>query len=313
MYTIKHLAQDFQVIEHIRPLKEGSTYQLCKLTKTDMPTIDAILRIAKQLNIKESDIQFGGIKDRKAVTTQYITLPHFVTPKRFSHEKIQLEHIGNTQERMHSKCIIENEFIIRIRNVQKDQITKKKTIINTFGTQRFSKNNVEVAIALLQRNFRQATHLIFSNQNQNRFEKKARERLEKEPTNYIQALKELPQTQLKLYISAYQSFIWNHIVQTLVKEKKPLPDFLPLIGFDIEQDSIFETYIQPILERDRIDTRQFIFREIPYLTAETILRKTQVPLNDFAILQEHDDGITVTFKLPRGSYATEAIDQLLKK
>ena len=58
-------------------------YLVCLLVKRNWDTLLATRRISKQLGISERRIQFAGIKDKKAVTAQHISI------ENISHEKVK--------------------------------------------------------------------------------------------------------------------------------------------------------------------------------------------------------------------------------
>src|SRR3989338_8877930 len=55
-------------------VQEQGTYFLYLLKKENMTTKLALQKIAREFRIKESEIGYAGLKDKFAVTEQYITL-----------------------------------------------------------------------------------------------------------------------------------------------------------------------------------------------------------------------------------------------
>ena len=67
---------DFQVNEHLGFETDGEGAHLwVQLRKTDCNTIDVITSMAGILGVAEKDIGYSGLKDKHAVTTQWISVP----------------------------------------------------------------------------------------------------------------------------------------------------------------------------------------------------------------------------------------------
>src|SRR3989338_9232791 len=74
-YVIKHRPEDFYVeeISNVRVLDNGP-YILCTLKKTDFDQQKALRTIADSLKIPLKNIGFAGTKDKKAITSQLISI-----------------------------------------------------------------------------------------------------------------------------------------------------------------------------------------------------------------------------------------------
>ncbi|WP_456466043.1 tRNA pseudouridine(13) synthase TruD [Persephonella sp.] len=163
---IKKKPSDFIVEEVLpfKPLNKGS-YKLFRLKKSNLSTIQVIRFLSKLLGVKPSQIGFAGLKDKFAITTQFITIPQDIPVpdcvcyqiyggKWVKKEKIDLqkEHgfcaelIGFTEKPLEIGENKGNRFLIKIHNLTKEdrkrfysnlQIVMNYGSANYFGEQRF--------------------------------------------------------------------------------------------------------------------------------------------------------------------------------
>ena len=78
MAIIKQLPEDF-IVEELQPAKlklspGNCNYKYFWLTKKGLSTLEAIRAISDYLGISKDRIGFAGAKDKKAVTTQLISI-----------------------------------------------------------------------------------------------------------------------------------------------------------------------------------------------------------------------------------------------
>ncbi|MBN2824031.1 MAG: tRNA pseudouridine(13) synthase TruD [Campylobacterales bacterium] len=142
-------ARDF-IVEEI-PLYEFSgegEHLVLKIRKKDMTTWEMLDTLASHLGIKKREIGYAGLKDKNAMTMQYISIlkKYQERLESFNHPQIKIveEHIHNNKIRLgHLKG---NRFSIRLKKVlgvQKDKIESTLKWIatygvpNYFGVQRF--------------------------------------------------------------------------------------------------------------------------------------------------------------------------------
>ncbi|MEK6939536.1 MAG: tRNA pseudouridine(13) synthase TruD [Nanoarchaeota archaeon] len=336
MYTLKQLPEDFMVkeISNVKADPQGK-YLYFWLKKKGLNTIDAVKEIARQLRIKEKQIGFAGSKDKHAVTEQMVSLLG-VTRENVERVKINdvsLEYYGYGNKPISLGDLEGNRFEIIIRNIELEKTEKILWLENYFDEQRFSQNNVNIGKYLLKKDFRRAASFID--------DLKAQKYLEQKPTDYVGALKVLPIRLLRMYVNAYQSYLWNKTVaryldqqgKTLKKidysngelvfisDQEKFKDLkIPLIGFGHEEaeDKEVQTIIDKIMEEENISYRDFIIKQIPELTLEGELRTVFVEVKDLKVGKKEKDQLNpgkkkmkVSFTLPKGSYATMAIKRMV--
>ena len=117
--------------------------------KKDMTTWEMISAIAKYCKIKQRDIGYAGLKDKHAMTMQYISLlakDNEEKLKTFNHEKIKILGTYRHNNKIRIGHLKGNHFKVRLKKVlgvQRDKLdsvlkwVKKNGVPNYFGNQRF--------------------------------------------------------------------------------------------------------------------------------------------------------------------------------
>jgi len=308
MYRIKSIPEDFIVKEITNlKLKKNGDYSIFLIKKRDFTTIKSIQIIANKLKIKLKRIGFAGIKDKKAITEQYISI--FKTNiKDLNLGNIALKYIGKLDKPISLGDLKGNEFKITVRNVSK--IKKVRKIPNYFGQQRFSKNNKDIGKNIVQNNFNKAVNLIIKDDKE--YGDKIKKFLKENKNNYVGGLRLIPIKILKLYVHSYQSYIWNLTVDKYLKNIKKYKKKVPLIGFGTEIiDEKIKRIIDNILKKEKINLRDFIIKSFPELSAEGGYRDLFIDIKNFKY-KIINDKIEFSFFLPKGCYATTVIEFLLK-
>ncbi len=336
MYQIKQIPTDF-IVREVTTLKKttwGShTYILLK--KKEKTTLDAVLELAKVLGLREKDIGFAGTKDRNATTQQYLSLKGVFTPQQLAitlaHAEISF--VGYGEEPLSLGDLKGNNFEIVVRNLLEQKIKLISSIPNYFDEQRFSEHNVEVGRHLIKKEFYQACELVDK--------QKFFDHVQKKGHDYVGFLKTFPLRLLRLYVNAYQSYLWNELVSkylqmrgrvqkevtysegrlVFVENNEMFSSFkIPLLGYLTDLDEISEDLkplILEILTTENISLEDFIIRQIPTLSLEGEERNLIVFVADFTFSEFEDDDlhvgmkkVTLRFFLPKGSYATIVVKAL---
>ncbi len=117
--------------------------------KKDMTTWEMVKAIARYCKIKERDIGYAGLKDKNAMTMQYISLlakDNEEKLKTFDHDKIKILNTYRHNNKIRVGHLKGNHFKVRLKKVlgvQKDKLdsvlkwVKVNGIPNYFGVQRF--------------------------------------------------------------------------------------------------------------------------------------------------------------------------------
>jgi tRNA pseudouridine13 synthase len=142
-------SRDFIVSEI--PLYEFSgdgEHLVLHIRKKDMTTWDLINTISSHLGIKKREIGYAGLKDKNAMTLQYISIPAKLEDKlgSFSHPQIKILSTIRHNNKIRVGHLKGNNFKIRLKKVlgvQKDKLDStlewiaKNGVPNYFGNQRF--------------------------------------------------------------------------------------------------------------------------------------------------------------------------------
>ena len=307
---IKQVPSDFIVKETSSvSVSDHGPYTYFKLKKTNYTTNAALQAISKITRIPRKFFGYAGNKDRHAITEQICSVKGRISNKKLP--DIIVEVIGKGQKPISLGDLDENHFEIIVRDIEK-RPTKVSKVVNFFDTQRFGRNenNHKVGKFILQRKLKEAVDLIDNDD--------MLESLQKQPKEYIGALRKIPRKILSIYIHAYQSYIWNKCVaQYLEKCKNPKLDF-PIVGYSTEfEDDLIEDICLTELKKEEINQRDFITRQLPELCSEGTYRKIISAVNDLEIGDLKDDElnsgkkkIKICFSLNPGCYATLVIKNM---
>lgn len=340
-YKLKQIPGDFIVKERTSlSFQPEGKYCYFILTKKNRNTIDAITEIARKLGIPEKSIGFAGSKDKNAITEQYCSIRIEQEKKLCSlhFRDASVKVVGYGRNPISLGDLQENDFEIIIRNLEQNKIKKIRWLVNYFDEQRFSVRNIDVGRKLLHKQFKEAVTLIDKAECDNH--------LKQYLHDYVGALKKLPLRLARMYINAYQSYLWNEMASAYLQLKmrelglktkeiaysqgkliflEPTEELsvikIPLIGFaeDNPDDKELLLIIQKIMDQEGIAHHDFIIKQIPELTIEGGWRAVFVDVGKLTIgkaendeLNEGKQKVRVTFFLPKGSYATMAIKQMMK-
>ncbi|MBI4441111.1 tRNA pseudouridine(13) synthase TruD [Candidatus Woesearchaeota archaeon] len=305
---IKHRPEDFIVQEQTTlPLGDGR-YSYWLLRKRNMTTMEAVHAVARSMGIKK--IGFAGTKDKVAVTEQYISIPFRQETVHFVHALCSIHFVGFGAVPLSLGNLDGNRFVIVVRDLANADVAKAAATMhgntyrfcNLFGEQRFSSKNAEIGKLLLTKKYRDACNVLI--QSNGEHEQLVQRALAAHPTDFIRALKTIPRKILLLYLHAYQSSLWNEYAPLLEQ------DTIPLLGFGSELSDAEEKIIVPIMQREGISLRDFINPSFPEITLEGDVRNKWCIATELAYEVADDDyfpgkrKMTLTFFLPKGSYAT---------
>jgi len=157
-YSLAHASIDFHfkqsprdfVVEEI-PLYEFSgegEHLILQVRKKSLSTSEMIGQIARYLNIKNKDIGYAGLKDKHAMTKQYISLhkKYEEALESFEHENIKILSKTYHNNKIRIGHLRGNRFYIKLKKVNPTDATKIDEALkniaafgmpNYFGYQRF--------------------------------------------------------------------------------------------------------------------------------------------------------------------------------
>jgi tRNA pseudouridine13 synthase len=363
------------------PCGEGEHLYLL-VEKEGITTHELLHRLAKALGLRERDIGYAGLKDARATTRQTVSVTGVtarraldlqldnirVLDARFHRNKLRLGHLAG------------NRFTIRLRQVGDDalehaldtlHILQQTGVPNRFGEQRYGVlgNSHRIGRTLVRRDFPEAIREIIGDP-----ARIANERWRSAAEAYGQgdldgalaafpgrfrderallhalrdgkspeaALMGYPRKLLRLYLSAYQSHLFDRVLAMRLDSidllwpgdlafkhvngacflvvdpaaEQPRADGMeispsgPMFGYKMTpaqgQARLLE---QSLLDKEGLNLENF--RLSDGLGMEGERRPLRVPIENPTARREGED-LLLEFSLPRGSYATAVLYEIVK-
>ena len=363
------------------PCGEGEHLYL-RIEKTGLTTFDLLQRLARALGIREREIGYAGLKDARATTIQTVSVPAAAEAQLPALEisGAKLLSAQRHRNKLRPGHLAGNRFTIRVRNPGTDALDRARDILhvleqtgvpNRFGAQRYGvlENSHRIGRALVRGDFsaaiweiigdparivdprwRQGAELYREGRLEEagaalpgrmREEKRMLHRLQ-EDGNPRSAVLDLPRKLLRLYLSAYQSQLFDRLVEMRLDsidliwlgdlaykhdngacfsvtdpeaeqvraERFEISPSGPLCGYKTKlataQAGILE---ESLLEKEGVKLEDF--RLGGGLNMEGERRPLRVPLKDVAIEADQGD-LSLRFTLPRGSFATSVLAEIMK-
>jgi len=141
--------RDFTVEEvPLYPFSGDGEHLILKVRKKELTTWEMLDILSGYIGIKRRDIGYAGLKDKHAMTIQYISLPYKYQDKltKFKHDKIKILESDRHNNKIRIGHLKGNRFHIRLKKVlgvQRDKLDsmlkwiKSNGVPNYFGEQRF--------------------------------------------------------------------------------------------------------------------------------------------------------------------------------
>jgi len=274
------------------------------LVKKNWETIRALNYIRKRLRVSLKRFGIAGMKDKKAITAQRVSLwkGRAENLARLELSDIYLKDFEYADERINLGDALGNRFTITIRDIPQNQkeILKRvrffrkmavtRGVPNYYGPQRFGEGNMEVGMAIKNGDLKRAVEIILKKVQPWLeigdleaiprvfwYEKKMVNHLQKYPNDYAGALRKIPKRIRNIYIHAYQSHIFNQKLREAIISNN-VPSTFTIQGFRVPK--------------------------MPELKAKAIERQTFVIPTDFNILEVTNSSVKLRFKLYKGEYAS---------
>ena len=381
--SIKHGSEGFVVSELVDEsldislsYDEKHRYPLYILEKQDIDSNHALFEIERELHMR---LRVMGIKDAKAVTTQYAGMERVMrnppAELRSRHTRLTLR--GFTKHPLEKRFLAGNKFEIRIYNVRSSDLSgfvpQISKVGNFYGLQRFGSERLVTHLVgreIVKRNFTQAVELLLSYTTEfdSQMSREIRNRCA-DPRNYQQVLKMLPRgmdierqvlsalvagrnaiaalravpiTIRRLFVQAYQAYIFNRCLSRAIMggedllqpqdgdlcfEMEGLITFGRIIKYNPHSNTKlvpairmagysfqpgkgrFENITRAILHEEEIVPKDFYIKEMQELSHQGGFRQASLWCTDFWYEQ---DPLRVSFKLPKGSYATTLLREIIK-
>ena len=274
-------------------VSEAGKYTLYLMKKRNMTTHDAIKKVASELNITADSIGYAGLKDKHAITTQYITLQKDI--QWLKDGELELFRVGKTDRKISIGDLLGNYFVITLHDWNKDvddavKKIEKNGFPNYFGEQRFGAHgdNHIVGKLIVKRKFSEALGMI--NRDKRKFSN----------------IRAVDKRKLKFFVNAYQSWIFNQTAKRLLKKGKA--GKIPIVGYDTKLGkSQADKMTADILREEKTRGKDFRIGELRLAcrgSSREMLVRTEVKYTK-------NGDFRLYFVLPKGSYATVLLEFIL--
>jgi len=356
-YFLNHSPIEFQFVQNSKdfvvdeiPLYEWSgvgEHLILKIRKRNITTWEMVSIIAKIAGIDRRDIGYAGLKDKNAMTMQYISLPKKYEDK---FENLDEKSISILEKHYHSNKIKlghlkGNKFFIRLKKVNPTSASMIEGALNKigdlgmpnfFGFQRFGMNGD---------NYKVGQEIIAG-------KSKMRDK-----------------TKRRLFINSYQSHLFNNWLSDRIKLSRVVEEFsleeLPAVfkslNLDFEYPEVlknqphpfkllmgdillhypygkgfplikeeFEEGVSRFGKRDSVPSGILVGKRAKRVSSDSLLYEEKI-LEDVTIVdgerryawvfpeniegkyRESDFWYELNFFLPKGSYATTLLEEIAKR
>lgn len=355
---------------------EGKEHLHLELEKINKDLNFIIRDLTRYLRCSKKRIGYAGLKDKRAVTCQKISIfdPDVGKLKVFGRSGIELRNLEWADDRINIGNLQGNYFTITIRDLslEKQQLETEikkcfsemgNGIANYFGEQRFGgirqithlvgrefingnfKNGVmlyltstcpeeheEIRTARLNlaktNDFSQATKEFPKEQ---RYERSMIHHLCKYPNDYVGAFGKLPKAIRYLFTHAYQSYLYNKIIDKRIEKYGELKEIkgdvlsngiptVPLIGFETELSGKEAGEIEKlILDEEGMSPDDFKIKQMPEISSKGNKREIILYPEELKLIEIAEDEFytgklkaKISFYLSKGNYATVVLRELMK-
>lgn len=257
---LKSRPEDFEVDELADfPLGDGP-FAVYRLTKQSLGTPEAITAIQQRWELARAQISYGGLKDKHAVTRQWVTI-HRGPRRNLQQDKLSLIYQGQATQPFTPHDIEANRFTVTLRNLTPATIAHLEAalpevtrdgVANYFDDQRFGSVGVSgqfIAQPWCLGDYERALWLMLAEPNQHdRPDDKEQKRILRDlwgkwieckatlprsslrsivtylcdhPTDFKRAVALVRQDLRSLYLAAFQSHLWNQLLAQTIRDGLP--------------------------------------------------------------------------------------------
>ncbi|MFX1319550.1 MAG: tRNA pseudouridine(13) synthase TruD [Promethearchaeota archaeon] len=230
------------------------------LVKRNLDSIQAIRRLSRSMGVSYKRFSYAGIKDRRAVTSQRVSYrgaPHDLVGRE--DPQLLILHPHRVPRSIVPGALKGNRFTIIVRDVAlsarevqqrlekvQQEIRQAGGVLNFFGPQRFGvtrPNTHLIGKEIVQGNFEEAVRILLEDPESSKddeestliedfapgtYERAIGHYLNKHPGRFKDSFQVLPKDLVRLYVHAYQSFIFNQVISERVARRISLQE--PIVG-----------------------------------------------------------------------------------
>ncbi len=302
-------------------LENKRDFLWCEMEKINTDHFSAMQEIAKQLKKPVRDIGYAGSKDKKAWTSQRISIfkPSIELLGKFQSSSVFLKNFKWNKRKIKIGYLNGNKFKIILRDVDPkkarnlNRLRNIKQFPNFFGVQRFGINgrNFEIGKLIFKRDFQKAVKIFIDEGNSY-----LKDYLEKNPEDFLKGLLRIDRKTLLMIAQSVQSKIYNEILERAIEEKIDFSEQkVMLAGYRINfsQGRLGEIE-KEVLEDFGLSLEDFDLKEISFLRLKGTYRRAFSDVRDLKADVEDDEmfsgskKIILEFGLDSGVYATTLLE-----
>lgn len=386
---LRRLPEDFRVTEVASIRCDGGPFALYQLSKTSIGTPEAISALCRRWKVHRRQVSYGGLKDRHAVTTQYLTIrngPH----RGHDQQNFSVRYLGQTSQPFNAGSFDGNEFTLVLRDMTDEEVRRltggvaqvvSTGLPNYFDDQRFGslgRSGEWIARSWCLGDYERALWLALADphEHDSSSEKKQKKILRElwgqwpdcqkaldrshrrsivtylsdkvnagKPPDFRGALARINVDLRGLYLSAWQSALWNRLLSRLLQLKTDAENVvwcrfasgpavfpnglsesqanelhatmlpLPSARIDLPEGEV-GALLSEVLSEEGVELRQ-VRVKYPRDTffsrgqRSALVRPTELKYAvDTDELYPRRQKVTLAFRLPKGSYATILVKRL---
>ena len=310
------------------------------IRKRNLTTLEAINRIARVLQINSRNIGYAGLKDKRAITTQVLSVEG-ITPEQVLQielPRIEVLWAERHDHKLRVGHLRGNRFEITLRDVapmvlpvvQKEmERLETEGMPNRFGTQRFG-NKYDTHLigkALLHGDLEAVLEYLHDDENV-------------QLNKTTKRVESIPHRLRKLYLSAYQAYLFNRIVEkrfsnlgklydgdVAIKHSNGAPFLVenaqieqpradafeispsgPIFGYKMPQPTgiVQETELELLVAEG---VKPTAFRRVAGIRLPGTRRPLRMKM-ELDLVKSVDEGLRLSFSLPAGGYATVVLEEI---
>ncbi|RLG47704.1 MAG: hypothetical protein DRO06_02440 [Thermoproteota archaeon] len=308
------------------PWLSGGDHAVFSVAKVGVETAEAAARLGRFLR---SEVSYCGLKDKRSVSIQFMSCRVRNPPRLLRLGRISARLVGFSPERVHPGLIDGNRFFVIARG-ERIPPPRVSRFPNFFGYQRFGDRepfNHDIGHLLVSRRFREAAELLSQKARPGMPEWRVRAALERGESP-VKALISLGRRMLSFLIQSYQSFLFNVLLSRRISEGRADPEpgdvrsaagvfntfsgslALPMPGPQVVIPGKLLDELRPIMREEGVSPSDFRVKELG-IEVPGGFRQAFVSVPDLSV-REVGGGTLLSFTLPRGSYATSVLRELIK-
>ncbi len=375
-FKVSELVDESLAVSMSPVFDEQHRYPVYVLEKHNIDSNHALFEIERECRIR---LRVMGIKDAKAVTTQYASADRVMrnppAELKSTHTRLTLK--GFAKRPLGKEFLAGNRFEITIQNSRSQDLSEFVPQIdeigNFYGLQRFGSERLVTHLVgkeIVRHNFGRAVELLLSytTEYDTPMSREIRSK-SADPGSYRQVLKMLPRgmdierqvmsalvagkdavaalravpiTIRRLFVQAYQAYIFNRCLSAAIaggedlmqpKEgdlcfemegpatfgrvikydptsKAKMVPAVRMAGYTFQPGKgRFENITKRIMDQEGVVAKDFHIKEMQELSHQGGFRQAPLWCMDFSYGK---NPLVVSFKLPKGSYATTLLREIIK-